>query len=147
MSLNHVWITRIRDVEREYLVMRLAADRLLTAASVDPTVLLDTLRPRELTVASTNLEGTYLIRLFAEFESGAREYWSTTRVTNPKTVDLLTGLAAQRQIPDMLRENVQSVRDYRNSWVHERAVVPQVIPIDIARSYLCRFFSFLPPQW
>ena len=147
MPRNHEWIARIRDVEREYLGMRQAADRFLSAAHGDPAILLHGLRYREIAVASANLEGTYLIRLFAEFESGARDYWRTIRDTNPRTVDLLTGLAAQRRIPDLLCDNAQSVRAYRNSWVHDSAEIPDIIPIAVARSYLCHFFSFLPPQW
>jgi hypothetical protein len=94
-----------------------------------------------------HLEGTYVMRLFAEFETGAREYWDATWGTDAKTADLLTGLAARRGIPEIHCDNADLVRDYRNSLVHEREEQPDPIPIDMVRKYLCTFFSFLPAQW
>jgi len=127
--------------------MRQAADRFLQAALDDPTILRGNLRHGEIVVASKNLEGTYVIRLFAEFETGAREYWGANWDTYPKTVDLLDGLAARCGIPDPQRDNAHLVRDYRNALVHEREDKPEVVPIAVGRSYLCHFFSFLPPRW
>jgi hypothetical protein len=144
---NHEWQSRIKAVEREYVAMRQAADRLLKAALADPTILLENLRHREIARASQNLEGTYVVRVFAEFESRARQYWEANWPTYPKTVDLLDGLAARCGIPDTQRDNAHRVRDFRNSLVHERDEKTEGVPMAIARSYLCRFFSFLPPRW
>jgi hypothetical protein len=147
MPHNHEWQSRIKAVEREYLAMRQAADRFRRAAHDDPTILREDLRHREIVAASTNLEGTYVIRLFAEFETGARQCWVATWGTHPRTADLLDGLAARCGIPDTERDNAHSVREYRNGLVHEREDDPEVIPIGRARHDLCFFFSFLPRQW
>lgn len=147
MPHNHEWQSRIKAVEREYIAMRQAADRLLEAASADPTILLENLRHREIVRASRNLEGTYVVRLFAEFETGVRQYWEANWPSYPKAADLLDGLAARCGVPDTQRNNVHSVRDYRNSLVHERDERSEAVPVPVARSYLCRFFSFLPSQW
>jgi len=147
MPHNHEWQSRIKAVAREYEAMRQAADRFRQASLADPTILEGNLRQGEIVVASKNLEGTYIIRLFAEFETGARQYWSANWDTDPKTVDLLNGLAARREIPDTQRDNAHLVREYRNALVHEREEKPEVVPIAVARSYLCHFFSFLPPRW
>ena len=72
MPHNHEWQSRIKGVEREYLAMRQAADRFLKAALDDPTIVSQDLRHREIAGASQNLEGTYVIRLFAQFETGAQ---------------------------------------------------------------------------
>ena len=74
MPHNHEWQSRIKAVEREYVAMRQAADRFRQAALDDPTILEGNLRQGEIVVASKNLEGTYVMRLFAEFETGARQY-------------------------------------------------------------------------
>lgn len=137
MPHNHEWQSRIKAVERECVAMRQAADRFRQAALDDPTILQRNLRHGEIVVASKNLEGTYVIRLFAEFETGARQYWGATWSTDPKTVDLLDGLAARCGIPDTQRDHAHSVRDYRNGLVHEREDKPEVVPIAVARSYLC----------
>jgi len=147
MPHNHEWQSRIKAIEHEYVVMRQAADRFRKAALDDPTVLQGNLRHGQIIVASKNLEGTYIIRLFAEFESGARQYWGTKWDSHPKTVDLLVGLAARCGIPDTPQDNVHLVRDYRNALVHEREDMQDVVPIAVARGHLCRFFSFLPPPW
>ncbi|HET6882414.1 MAG TPA: hypothetical protein VFI31_19770 [Pirellulales bacterium] len=127
--------------------MRQAADHLLEAALDDPTILLDDLRHREIVRASQRLEGTYVVRLFAEFETGSRQYWEANWPTFPKTVDLLDGLAARCGVPDTLRDDAHLVRDYRNSLVHEREEKTEAVPMATARGYLCRFFSFLPLEW
>ncbi|MBI3411757.1 MAG: hypothetical protein HY040_25785 [Planctomycetes bacterium] len=147
MPHNHEWQSRIKAVEREHVAMRQAADRFRQAALEDPTILQGKLRHGEIVLASRNLDGTYVIRLFAEFESGARQYWAANWATDPKTVDLLDGLAARCGIPDTQRDYAHLVRDYRNALVHEREERPEVVPIAAARSFLCHFFSFLPPQW
>ena len=147
MPHNHQWQSRIKAVEREYVAMRQAADRFQQAALDDPTILRENLRPREIVAASGNLEGTYVIRLFAEFETGVRQYWDAEWPTDPKTVDLLEGLAARRGIPDTQRDHAHLVREYRNSLVHHREDKTKRLPIAVARGYLCRFLSFLPPQW
>lgn len=147
MPRNHEWQVRIKAVEREYVVIRQAADHFRQAALVDPTILQEDVQPREIILVSRNLEGTYVIRLFAEFETGARQYWRANWDTEPRTTDLLNGLAARCDVPDPLRENVHLVRDYRNALVHEREEQPEPVPIAEARGYLCHFFSFLPPHW
>ena len=147
MPTNHEWHSRIKAVEREYVVMRQAANHFRQAALGDPTILQDSVQPREINLADRNLEGTYVIRLFAEFETGARHYWGTNWDTDPKTVDLINGLAARCLVPDALRNTVHSVREYRNALVHEREDQLKAVPIAVARGYLCHFFSFLPRQW
>ncbi len=94
MPHKHEWQTRIKSVEREYVGMRQAADHFRQAVVSDPTILEENLRQGEIIEASRNLEGTYIIRLFAEFETGVRQYWASIRDTDPKTVDLVNGLAA-----------------------------------------------------
>lgn len=127
--------------------MRQAADRFQKATLDDPTILQENLRHGEIAVASDNLEGTYIIRLFAEFETGARQYWDTRWRSHPRTAGLLDGLAARCGIPDTQRENAHAVREYRNALVHEREDMTEPLLISVARGHLCRFFSFLPPRW
>ena len=68
------WHERVKAVENEYKSVRIAVDRLKSAVALDPTVLGADPKPANLGVADRNLEGTYLVRLFAEFESALRSY-------------------------------------------------------------------------
>jgi hypothetical protein len=141
------WLARIKAVEREYTSLRLATDRLLDEARRDPTILRRELRRRDIEVASDRLEGTYIIRLFAEFETGLRLFWSTIRDTEPRTQDLLDGVAARQGIPHDRIAGAHSVREYRNSLVHEREETVEAISIGGARRHLCLFLNCLPPTW
>ncbi len=147
MPFNHEWQSRIKTVEREYLAMRQAAAHFQRTAHDEPTILQENLSHGDIVAAAKNLEGTYFVRLFAEFEAGVRQYWDAYWATNPRTVDLLDGLAARRRIADPLRLAAHRVRQYRNGLVHEREEQTEVVPIADARHYLCHFFSFLPRQW
>ncbi len=147
MLHNHEWQARIKAVEREFWAIRQATDRFHEHARRDPAILAGDLRHRDIALASENLDGTYVIRLFAEFETGLRQYWDRVRATNPRTHNLLHGLAAMCRIPDEQRDRAHKVREYRNSLVHEREEGVKPIPVGKARGYLCHFFSFLPPEW
>lgn len=142
------WLERIKAVEREHSATRLATRRLLLAAQQDPTILIDSIRVRDIDMAVERLDGTYAVRLFAEFETGLRQFWIAIRGTEPPSAhDLLEGVAARRSIPIELLAHVHAVREYRNSLVHERDEPVDPIAIAIARGHLCRFLSFLPPNW
>src|SRR5208282_6035441 len=64
------WHERIKAVEREYWSARRAVDRLSADVARDPSALGEGPSPRDLRSADENLEGTYLVRMFAEFETG-----------------------------------------------------------------------------
>ncbi len=143
------WLRRIKDVEREHSATRLATERLVAIVQHDPTILDGDLTPRDITRAAEHLEGTYIIRLFAEFETALRIFWPTVRGTDPpgRTRDLLDGLAATRRIPHDQCMAAHAVREYRNTLVHLREVAAAPMSIAEARSHLCKFVSFLPPNW
>ena len=69
------WHDRIKAVEREYRALRSAVGRMRRAiidgaeGPVNTTV-------GDLLTANENLEGTYLIRLWAEFETAVRSYYA-----------------------------------------------------------------------
>ncbi len=143
------WLRRIKAVEREHAAARLAIDRLLSQAREDPAHLRGDVTLRDLATASGRLDGTYVIRLFAEFETGLRLFWLSARRTEPpsRARDLLDGVAATRRIPHGQLEDTHAVREYRNSLLHERDEEAEPIPIAVARGNLCRYFSFLPLSW
>jgi len=149
MPLTHEWQSRIKGVEKQYEVVFLATDRLKEQAGRDQTILPQNMKQGQIITALESLEGTYIIRLFAEFETGLRLYWETIRTTHPRTRGLLEGVAAVCKISDQWKNNAHSVREYRNILVHEREQEEdeEAIPISVARGYLCSFFSCLPHMW
>ncbi len=143
------WPSRIKAVEREFESVRLAVDRLLADSSRDSAILEPGVELRDVRQASNHLSGTYIIRLFAEFETGLREYWLATRKTKPptRTRDLLDGIAATRRIPFDRLENAHKVREHRNNLIHERNEPFAPISVAVARSYLSGFLGRLPLYW
>ena len=144
-----VWIVKIKDVEKEYYAARFAVDRLLAQVQRDPTILTANLEVGHIRNTSRALEATYLMRLFAEFESGVRLYYRLVRKRRPpsKTEDLLNSVAARHGIPHEQLQNAHRVRDYRNTLVHERSEIIEAMTINEARGHLCRYLKYLPPHW
>ncbi len=71
------WLERIKAVEREFLVAQTAVEDFWTALNSGITELPAKTKARDAQATSDHLEGTYLIRLFAAFESGLRSYYAT----------------------------------------------------------------------
>jgi hypothetical protein len=141
------WLERIKAVEREYIVARKAVDDFIRALESKTSELPPNTKLRDVHTMSDNLEGTYLIRLFAAFESGLRSYWRTVKDTVPVAADLIDGVAARRTIPDDTRDDAHEVRRYRNSLVHDIDSESDPVAMDDARSRLCTFFARLPDNW
>ncbi|MBV8193215.1 MAG: hypothetical protein JO339_38760 [Alphaproteobacteria bacterium] len=127
--------------------MRLAVDRLREVALPDPTILRGRFKVGDIDEASGLLEGTYIVRLFAEFETALRSFWATLRDTHPMTEQLLDSLASTQRVPYDDLKNAHKARDFRNGLVHERADQVEPIPIATFRRYLLLYPHHLPPRW
>lgn len=94
-------------------------------------------------------EGTYVIRVFAEFESALREAWERGfgETTHPKTADLLQAFASRCRVPPQRLLDADRVRIFRNNLVHAQDETTETIPLSYVRRYLCRFLSHLPTNW
>ena len=140
------WQDRIKAVEREFDAMNFAARRLLNVEWVDLEYVPSSLQQRDLINATERLENTYLIRLFAEFEAGVREYWASIRSTEPKMKPMMESVSGRRGIPTEVHKGADDVRNERNNCVH-RAERDSQSTLDSHRSALCHYFSFLPTDW
>lgn len=141
------WLELIKAVAREFLIAHRATELFMVVVERDPAELPAGTKKRDLQAASDNLEGTYLLRLFAAFESGLRSYWDTMRTTKPPVRDLIDSIAADRKAPEELRDDVHEVRKYRNALVHETDNEAESVPLAEARRRLCTFFARLPDNW
>jgi hypothetical protein len=142
------WLERIKSVEREYSITGLAMTRFVDAVHASPSLLTGG-RPRDLGRASDHLEGTYLIRLFAEFERGLRGYWRVIRPASRGTLtrNLLDSIGAARRVPQDAIDNAHEVREHRNGLVHEMRALDSRMTLARARGHLCTYFSHLPLNW
>jgi hypothetical protein len=142
------WHERIKAVEREYSSTRFSVERLSAEVAVDRGILGAGRDPRDLVSANANLEGTYLIRMFAEFESGIRSFWRTVRPRARTPAEtLLNSVGTRRHVPSDVIRNAQYVRAYRNALVHERDDDVDELSIAESRQRLQTFFARLPDYW
>lgn len=143
------WLNRVKAVEREHSAVRYATDYLLNAARHDPSIVDRVLRVRDVQDAGAELEGTYVIRIFAEFEASLRTFWFASRGADApsRTRDLVDGVGARRKVPHDAIQNAHTVREFRNALVHERDDDMRSLSIATARRHLCVFLSFLPMEW
>jgi hypothetical protein len=141
------WSDQIKRVQRRFQIAQRALALFSSQVGSDPTLLPKPLTVGELKSAEADLEPTYLIRLFAEFEEGLRDFWEATYATPIGTFDLIQSMAARRKVMDELTHSVHDVRKYRNHLVHQRAEKIEMIGIAQARRVLCTFFARLPANW
>jgi hypothetical protein len=147
------WHAHIKDVEGEYQAARMAIDRLKAEVVATPEVMKknDGLRAY-LRDADRNLEGTYLVRLFAAFEAALRSY-DQARHNDPNRnevasvlIDTIGGRRGQG-ILAAVRQDAHAVRLVRNYWAHESDTLPAPMTLADARARLQKFLSWLPEAW
>lgn len=97
---------------------------------------------------SLDIEDTYLIRLFSEFEITLRDFLEkrTGHRKAWKAKHLLDRVASACFIRSDALQKAHSVREFRNFLIHGGPPVASVT-LPLARSYLCVFIGYLPPQW
>ena len=97
--------------------------------------------------ASTNLEATYIIRLFSTFEAVLREVLpqhSLNKVDKRSAYDLINRSASKWRIASSVRDEAHQVREFRNVFVHRNEVALPALSFAEALSRLNRFFAWLP---
>jgi hypothetical protein len=147
------WHEHVKEVEGEFRAARMALDLLLTQAAFAPHLpVRDKKARRYLRAASENLEGTYLVRLFAAFEAALRSF-DRAKHNDPSRdesasilIDTIGGRRGQG-ISSTIREGAHAVRRVRNYWAHESADLSDPMTLAQARAALERFLSWLPEEW
>ena len=146
------WHEHIKEVHGEYKAARIAIDRLKAAFVEAPDILKEDNEARAyLRNADANLEGTYLVRIFAAFEAALRSY---DRAQHPDSIykdastliDRIGGRRGQG-ISAAVRAGAQAVRRNRNYWAHENDQLPERMSIGEAQARLQTYLSWLPSEW
>lgn len=112
-------------------------------------------RPSHMARCGNNLQRTYALRLFAEFEGILRAYWAVARPvrvqdrrrrTSMET--LLNRIAVICTIPFDVLDSAHDVRKYRNSLIHDDGT-EDVVLLDFqeCKSRVGTFLSHLPTRW
>jgi len=154
MIKRQIRIQRIVAVEQEFGAGRTAAKLLEKKLEADPSFgNAFGWRQRAGEDFDQNLEGTYIIRMYAEFEAALRDYWKTHlgKSTYPKMVQLVTQAIPDQHFPQDCIDNADDVRIYRNFLVHD---IEEEVPLDMsvfgiaeAKKHFCAFVACLSPKW
>lgn len=147
-------IQRIANVLDEYLAAKTASDLLTAQTDANPNYGRDHgWKPRAGAAFTAHLEATYIIRIYAEFESALRDYWLTYRrqATRPRMYQLVNQSIPNQRFSQDVIDAADEVREYRNFLVHEIDDEPGkwMVPVTVhqAKSHLCTYLSRLDPSW
>jgi hypothetical protein len=142
------WMSRLKAVQREYAVTRKAVDEFQRRVVDNPNLLTGNLRRRDIVAASDKLEGTYVVRLFSEFETALKYFLTVKKIKVPKAAEPLVKKVRDRaRISDDDAGNVHLVRDYRNALVHDRRQPTIAVSLRDSTRYLSTFLSWLQRTW
>ena len=154
MHNRSVRIDRLKAVVREFQVVSDAIERLRVAVADGRIRLPGGTSVRDLDTARHQLEGTFLIRLWAEFETAVLSYFRWLKKDPGRRIratDLIDAVAASRHgraLADAARREVHEVRKYRNSLVHDRDVPASRVALSEARRRLNIYLGVkLPEHW
>jgi hypothetical protein len=142
------WMDRIKAVEREHQAIRFGTDRLLVALNDDPSILEGHVGRPDIATASLHLEGTYIVRVFSEFETALQNFIHAFHIRKPRGTEALVNRARDRgHIPQPDTDAVHRVREHRNVLVHERSKPVTPVTIREATRFLCAFLSRVQRIW
>lgn len=154
MIKRQLRINRINAVLQEYLAAETAAGLLAAQTGPNPSYgYSQGWEPKAGIDYVNNLEGTYIIRIYAEFEAGLRDYWLTFRKrdTRPKMYQLLNECIPTERFPQDTIDRADEVREYRNFLVHDIEDEPGedivTFTVQEAKKHLCTYTACLDPAW
>jgi hypothetical protein len=151
MNRNEAY-RRLGDVREEYRAAIFSLSETLRACNSNPATHHAGHRQHvslgNLQSCFRNLQITYVVRLFAEFEAILRDYWlnARKRTTRPPMMDLINSLAAYRTMPADDVQYAHEVREYRNDVIHSHLQDPR-FDFSVCSSRLAKFLSWFPQTW
>jgi hypothetical protein len=137
-------ISRVKAVEHEHTALRFTTDHALRSLGEGVLSLEAGLKRLDVHRASERLEGTYIIRLFSEFEVALKTVLRERKVLKiPRDAKpLINRVASYFKFSGTILDNAHVVREYRNKLVHN-LVIPdkEKMTIRTVTSHLCTFLS------
>ena len=145
-------VVRVKLVEREFAALRFTTEYASRAILEGGIELEAGLQRLDITRATERLEGTYIIRLFSEFEVVLKTFLRERKIQKlPRDAKpLIDRVASYIKFAGSILDNAHAVRLYRNKLVHDFAhgmLDDQGMTIRSATSHLCTFLSRSVARW
>ncbi len=147
------WRAHVQEVWGEFKAASVSVARLKRQVDADASTLADEPGIREhLTRTHLNLEGTYIVRMFAAFEAALRSYDryifdDQQRETKSATMIDQLGSMKRLAVRTQIREGVHRVRRIRNFWAHDTDADTEAMSIDRVRGFLQSYLDRFPNNW
>lgn len=143
---------KLARVSNELDAARFAIRRVLSTSDRDSSLadamVAETIGSSQLRDAAENLQLTFVLRLFGEFEAILRSYWrgGLHRITRPDMRVLMDSIAARRSMSPEDLDEAHRVREYRNDIAHDN---PRDAEFDFAACARAvgRYLRWLPHEW
>jgi hypothetical protein len=146
--VSHQHVQRLLTIQQEFAAVTAATTYLSRVwHQVGDLPEIERVRFSHLQEARRNLEITYIMRLFSEFEALLIDHPITAHpgLRIPRTAEaLINRVALRERLPDATRDAAKAVREYRNLVVHRRADAASVLSFSRATAALNRFLAQLP---
>lgn len=150
--MSEAYIRRLRAVQMEFYSAQEAISYILRNWQKHNIYAeMPSLRPNHFDEAGANVEMTYFVRLYAEFEGILKDHLTTNHpaipIADKPKVDWLMSRVVRAEgltIDPILRRRLDSVRDYRNSIAHRTHAIAPAVTFADALSALNRFLAKLP---
>jgi hypothetical protein len=143
------WRDQIQQTLGEYLVAREALDRLKAQVAADASSAHSSIT-NHLPRADLNLEGTYIVRVFAVFDAALRSY-DRHHFQDPerdtKVAVMIDQLGSLLKIPLPIRNGVHRARRVRHFWAHELEENPGPMSLERIKGYLHTYLDRFPKVW
>ncbi len=147
------WRAHIQEVLGKFKAASVSVARLRNQVAADASTIADEPWVREhLGRTYENLEGTYIVRMFAAFEAALRSYdrylFNDPQRETPASV-MIDQLGSKRHLSvrAQIRDGVHRARRIRNYWAHDLDAALDPMPIDRVRGFLQSYLDRFPKNW
>jgi len=143
---------RLRRVRDEFDAGRFALEHILGQWNSDPSVAIAAqstgVTAAELRRCARSLELTFVLRLFAEFETILRDFWRNGigRTTDPEMRQLIESVGRRRNVPPTDLRGAHEIREYRNAIVHD-GLRKLRLDLPLCLKAVGRFLRWAPLEW
>jgi hypothetical protein len=139
---------KLRDIEREQEAAQMTVDHFMRSLHDGSVQLEPHLKRIHISQLSANLEGTFVIRMFSEFELSLRLFLKEKHQRVPARIKpRMNRVANLVGFKGAALDDAHKARRYRNKVVHHLDVEIDQLTLRRVTSFLCTYLDKLQKDW